>query len=246
MIGLKVLSQLVCLLCNFIIKEMMSKYFIILLFLLIAFSSSLCKASDSKEEFLLKAADAAAKHNYQAAFKYYKKAAELGNLDAMCLLAMTYRDGRGVPKNYQEAFKWYKKGVNPSDFDAILPFFDEVGRLKGIKGNFDAMAKHSDLFFRILNLKCLGDLYYKGEGTHQDYREAFRCWKKAVQLGDDSAMCRLGIAYYKGEGVLKDPKQAKYWVEKASDVDVSESAYAACLGYGRPKDAWNKLELWKY
>jgi hypothetical protein len=40
-----------------------------------------------------------------------KKAAELGDTDAMTMLGDMYYIGQGVPKDHKEAFKWYKKGA---------------------------------------------------------------------------------------------------------------------------------------
>eukprot|EP00985_Skeletonema_marinoi_P006920 scaffold3024_cov115-Skeletonema_marinoi.AAC.6 len=44
--------------------------------------------------------------HYRGAFKYWRKAAELGNVDSIYLLSLLYRDGRGVEKNEEK--EWYQ------------------------------------------------------------------------------------------------------------------------------------------
>lgn len=52
------------------------------------------------------------RQDYSAAFEWYKKAAEAGNLSAMKNLALMYEKGRGVERNALEAEKWREKAKN--------------------------------------------------------------------------------------------------------------------------------------
>jgi TPR repeat protein len=81
----------------------------------------------------------------------------------------------------------------------------------------------------------LGVMYCNGEGTLKDYKEAFKWFKKAAELGDADAMGMLGLMYFRGMGTPKNPQQAKYWIKKAYDA-----------GNKNAQDFWNKHELWKY
>jgi len=58
------------------------------------------------------------------AFKWFKKAAELGNADAQYELCKTYRYGQGVERNNYEAEKWLRKSndhkQSPYDLDIHL------------------------------------------------------------------------------------------------------------------------------
>ena len=44
------------------------------------------------------------------ALKWYRKAAALGNLDALINLGDEYKKGNGVPKNVTEAVNFYHRG----------------------------------------------------------------------------------------------------------------------------------------
>jgi len=49
--------------------------------------------------------------NDAEAFKWYKKAAEQGDWDALYALASMYASGRGTKKDEKEAIRWFKKSA---------------------------------------------------------------------------------------------------------------------------------------
>jgi TPR repeat protein len=50
--------------------------------------------------------------NYKEVVKWYKKAADQGNVLAQLKLGFMYYTGKGVRQNYKEALKWYKKAAD--------------------------------------------------------------------------------------------------------------------------------------
>ncbi len=50
--------------------------------------------------------------NGEEAVKWYKKAADYGNVYALGQLGEMYELGSGVPKDPTEAIKWYKKAAD--------------------------------------------------------------------------------------------------------------------------------------
>jgi TPR repeat protein len=46
--------------------------------------------------------------NYAEAVKWFRLAADQGNLDAQLNLGRKYTFGVGVPQNHAEAFKWFR------------------------------------------------------------------------------------------------------------------------------------------
>lgn len=54
--------------------------------------------------------------NKQEAVKWFRKAADLGNDDAMWNLGRCYEKGEGVEKNIDQAVYWYKKGAAKNDY----------------------------------------------------------------------------------------------------------------------------------
>lgn len=53
------------------------------------------------------------------AFEYYKKSADLGNVQAMQNIATMHTDGQGVEANLALATQWYVKSIRAGSYDAI-------------------------------------------------------------------------------------------------------------------------------
>ena len=49
--------------------------------------------------------------NFKEAAKWFRKAAKLGNADAMYCLGMCYGRGEGLKENFVEAERWLKKAA---------------------------------------------------------------------------------------------------------------------------------------
>lgn len=62
----------------------------------------------------------------------------------------------------------------------------------------------------------LGILYYKGQGTRQDYAEAVKWWLKSAERGYANAQFNLGTAYLHGQGVEQDYVRAYIWFTAAA------------------------------
>ena len=56
----------------------------------------------------------------------------------------------------------------------------------------------------------LGYMYEHGEGVKQDYKKAFKWYRKAAQHD-------LGVRYDNGTGVKQDHKEAVAWYRRAAD-----------------------------
>ena len=61
--------------------------------------------------------DWAAKKDVQAALKYYRRAAKLGDADAQNAIGFLYDTGRGVRQSYKRALKWYARAATGSFHD---------------------------------------------------------------------------------------------------------------------------------
>ena len=53
----------------------------------------------------------------QAALKYYRRAAKLGDADAQNAIGFLYDTGRGVRQSYKRALKWYARAAAGSFHD---------------------------------------------------------------------------------------------------------------------------------
>ena len=50
--------------------------------------------------------------------KWYRKAADAGNADAMTSIGVLYHNGEGVTRDYGEAMKWFRKDADAGYADA--------------------------------------------------------------------------------------------------------------------------------
>ena len=51
----------------------------------------------------------------------------------------------------------------------------------------------------------------RGQGVEQDFKEAFKWYRKAAEQGYSDAQYNLGVTYYLGYGVLKNEVTATTW-----------------------------------
>ncbi len=112
----------------------------------------------------------------EKAIEYYKKSAEQGNTDAMCMLGFCYTCGLfDVVKDYAKGFYWCKKAVESGN-EYYLPYW------------------------------LLGKMYENGEGTKKDLNKAFECYKKSLKLLKELEKSnKKGITYQKIKGNLCNP-----------------------------------------
>ena len=160
----------------------------------------------------------AVKNDAEAA-RWYRKAAELGNADAMDVLGSFYESGFGFAKDEAEAARWYRKSADLGHAEAM----NDLGILyvngRGVAKDDAEAARwfrkaadlgNADAMYRL-------GLYTKGMGVAKDDAEAGRWLRKAADLGHAGAMNAFGILYEQGHGVAKDDAEAARGYRKAAD-----------------------------
>jgi TPR repeat protein len=115
--------------------------------------------------------------------------------------------------------------------DALELFYESVklhlrAQKASIPAQRDALhAKWYDMLHRVLRVDPslmeaqynLGNMYYKGKGVQQDFKQAAAWYQKAAEQGFAEAQINLGYMYDEGKGVQQDFKQAAAWYQKAAD-----------------------------
>jgi hypothetical protein len=150
------------------------------------------KAADSEIEEMLRLArindgGTGFAPNYEEAFRWYSKAAELGSPYAQYCVGTCFLEGQGVPKDAAEAVKWFLKAAQQKP-----PGF--------------SCAQHA-----------VGSCYRDGQGVTQDYSEAVRWFRKAAENGLAVAQYDLATSCRLGKGRARDFKEAASWYEKAAE-----------------------------
>ncbi|MEI6234206.1 MAG: C39 family peptidase [Planctomycetota bacterium] len=148
-----------------------------------------------------------------------------GDVSSQRMLAMRYRDGKGVEKDNVQALRWAHLAADAGDGDAM----DMIGHMylrgQGVTrspaiafGYFFSAAPHSSQ--AAFNL---GQCYFGAQGTDLNIPKAIEVWKKASDKGSARAASKLAMIYLAGEGTIAaDPQLARKYATRSADLnDVS-------------------------
>ena len=138
----------------------------------------------------------------KAMIKWYRVAAEQGNIFALSALGMNYKDGEGVPKDNVYAHMWLSIAESLGH-NMVAETRDGIAR----QMSPSQIKKAKDLARECKNKK------YKG------------CVKvsESAEQGYADAQFELGLMYKHGAGVPKDNKEAMKWFKLAAEQGYSDA-----------------------
>jgi uncharacterized protein len=170
--------------------------------------------------------------NYAEAMDWFRKAAELGNADAMSYIGYLYLNALGIPADYAEAMRWYLKSADLGDATAMYQIGYVYENAQGVPTNYaEAMRwyrKSADLGYASA-MYLVGYFYHNALGVPADYAEAMRWYRKAAALGNGGATSQVGYLYHNALGVPADYAEAMRWYRKAADLGTATAMYQ--IGY---------------
>ena len=180
--------------------------------------------------------------NYEKAFEWYQKAAELNNDQSMYMLGYMLLTGLGTDKDEVKGFEWTQKAAN-------------VGNVKAWN-NLGAIYynKHDTVQARYWwqKAKDKGNLEATtGIGQlccdAKDFAGAYECFKISQGENHPNTLFCSGMMYYNGTQVLQDFFKAFELIKQAAELSDGEAMYrlSECyrFGYGTSKDL-EKAEYW--
>ena len=190
------------------------------------------------------------KKNTIEAGRWYRKAANSGNVEAQCELACMYEHGNGVSKDEREAAKWYLKAAEWGYADAQSQMGKMYWEGEGVEQNhleavkwYRKAAEQGHAAAQCM----LGAIYDTGEWVTKDEAEAVRWYRKAAAQGNALAQCQLGHCYKNGQGVAKDEFEAVKWFRKSANKGnlnaKCELSCAYMFGNGINKDEEEAIRL---
>jgi TPR repeat protein len=153
------------------------------------------------------------------AAKWYRKAANAGDVRAQHYLGLCYYKGAGVPQEYAEAVKWVRKAADAGSAEAQKNLGILYYKGEAMPQDYIEAAKW---FRKAANAgnavaqSCLGMCYHNGEGVQQDYTEAAKWYRKAADQNNANAENFLGLLYENGYGIEKDGVAAIKWYKRAA------------------------------
>ena len=197
------------------------------------------------------------------AFEYMKRAADLGEPNAQYVLGLYYQDARGTEQNMEEAFNCFTMSVEQAHIPAFfalascylngegcekneakaIELYTEAAQLAHKKGKSDA---EGDAYCN------LSSFYYKKYNDNPGNTETLAKYneylRKAADLGNLEATCKLGISYFNGFGLEEDKEHGLQLIRKASEngdqlatillKDLEKGAYSHIeICHGRPNNS---------
>jgi len=163
---------------------------------------------------------------YDRAYELLKPDADSGNVIAIYELAKMYARSLLGDDNKALSEQYYRSALDgfievEKTADKMKPFFQ----------------------YRI------GAMYNYGQGTEQNYAEAFKWFHDAAVAENQYAMFALGDLYYYGKGVDKDVEKAFRWYRESAEKKNAYAAYKAATmlekGIGTQRDTVKAEEYYK-
>jgi len=184
-----------------------------------------------------------------AAARWFRRAAEGGNTQAMNRLGRAYQDGRGVPHDRAQALAWHRRAAETGDVKGMYSLGllfssgarspSEFAQAREWAGRA-ARLGHMDAQF------LLGRMLSTGKGGAKDGALAYEWHQRAFKQGKAESCYYLGVICAKGNGVPEDQERAAEWFRRGAEAGHGQSMYFLALrcfdGKGVPKDRAKGLE----
>lgn len=171
--------------------------------------------------------------DYQYALRFYKQAAEQGDIRAQMNIGHIYRSGRSGEKKPQLAAEYYLQAAKQGAVGAQWRLGDMYEFGDGVEIDFKAAAYWYEKAAEQGEAKAqwrLAQLYENGEGVKFDIQTALKWYLKADAQNSSAAQWRIGRIYLYGKGVPQDYSLAKKWLDKANSQEDHPCAHLL-LGY---------------
>lgn len=200
----------------------------------------------SPNEFLQQGEQAEEANNYDKALEFYKKATDMGSVEAMYRIAKVYDNENFNKNDIQKALEWCTKSANAGNVTAMF----ELGEYflfnnKDYDVAIKWLQKSSEKNY-VKSFLLLGYCYDNGTGVNEDKEKAIYWYKRSANEGNDTtAMNILGVLYETNE----DYTQAVKWYKKSAENDDVDGMFdlgrAYDFGKGVEQDKRKAFEFYK-
>lgn len=179
--------------------------------------------------------------NFEKAFNYAKKAADLDDEKALHLVGSYYENGIFVEKNIEIAYEYYLRSYD-LDFPYALPFKDrneifnqhvdpELHKIRTWLSTekhqeamewYDLAVENND----IDAIMDLGLMYFYGYNVQEDFEKSFAYFTKSILSDNAKALFYAGLLYDQGYiGEDSNIEKALPFMLKASELGYAEAQY---------------------
>lgn len=158
--------------------------------------------------------------DFEKAFYWHKKAAELGNVNSMSNLGgWCYLQGNGTEKNIPLADEWLKKSVENGwvwtwAFNELANIFANDAQYKDLSKAFYWYSKSAEAGDALGMSNLGGWCYLWGNGTEKNLKLAVDWLEKAAEKDNMWSVCKLACDIYSQDNEFKDIDKALVCFEK--------------------------------
>lgn len=153
-----------------------------------------------------------------AAF-WFQKAADQGDLDAVCSLGVMYAQGYGVARDVVRAMTYHVQAAGGGVPQAQYNLAEAFANGDGIAAD-DAQAvtwySKAAAQGHPKSQYQMAMRYRFGAGVEKNIRESIQWLQRAAENGEVEAQFFLGGLYSEGDGVPADRNQSLYWLQQAA------------------------------
>lgn len=165
------------------------------------------------------AKEAEAEGNWEKAFSHWYKAAEGGDVTAMCMLADMLSKGRGVAQSDELACVWLERASSKESIvaDTMLAEFlwEGKGTQKNVKRALKLLRQGALLGYGPA-CEHLAEHLRTGSSEEKPDLAGYAEWaRKGAEAGHKPCCAQLAEAYKKGWGVDKSREWADHWLKKS-------------------------------
>lgn len=132
--------------------------------------------------------------DYNEAAKWFKVAADAGNIYAIAFMGSIYYSGKGVEQNYYTAARYYKSAADKGDAFAQRNLGDCYFYGHGVEQNYNEAIRlytlSSDQGNSFAQLS-LADCYYEGKGVERDIPKAIKLYMLSAEQDNSFAKEKL-------------------------------------------------------
>lgn len=157
--------------------------------------------------------------NPREAARWYARAAQAGQAEAMNNLGFLYEQGTGVPQDYQEAMRLYKRAAEAGNAVAASNLANAYLEGRLVARDDPEAARWFERGARLDDPVAqfnLGRMYDIGRGVAIDVKQACHWYQQAAELGSPAAQLNAGICHAEGRGARADLIEAHKWFNLAS------------------------------
>jgi len=179
------------------------------------------------------------------ALRWLRHLAEGGHAGAQVELGKRHNHGNGVPRDPRAALEWAEKAAAQGNAEGQVV----AGVVLSIQPppELKDLARAAEYFKQAASQSnphawfYLGRMYRFGEYLEQDYDKAFRCFERAIELGElPAAHSELARAYESGQGATRNYPKALWHYRQAAKKGLAEAQYRVGffhhLGYAVEKN----------